>query len=42
MLGEALGSEGRTRARGCWWTLTSFAVSSHDGVSAVEPDAADD
>lgn len=23
-------------------TLTSFAVSSHDGVRAIEPDAADD
>lgn len=45
--GEAVGSVERMEARGrggqgCCQTLTSFAVSSHDGVSAVEPDAADD
>jgi hypothetical protein len=35
MLGTMMGTKPAS-------TLTSFAVSSHNGVSAVEPDAADD
>lgn len=36
------GRPGIKADQGCCQTLTSFAVSSHDGVRAIEPDAADD